>query len=98
MSHRTRYVAVPCPGCLSRAAWIPAQAKEIDVIDWPRREATETGAVFYNHADPKRATFKRVDTDSLDSRVFFKRDPKHVNMVRKGFQCNGCADLEEGAW
>lgn len=65
-----------------------------------RRLAEKIGAshLWFNNADPSKAVFMRVYRKECDATVFYKRDQLHISQARKGYQCNGCADREEGAW
>lgn len=109
MNRYHRLPLVPCPTCISRAPWIhvdhtDAKAVPSDV-EWiaatpeiTRLMAARLGAtsVWFNHADPDKATLRRMYRGECDATVFSKRDMRGVGQARKGYQCNGCADREEG--
>ncbi len=99
MNRYHRLPLVPCPTCISRAPWVPVEdaATLPDDYAWVSHQQ-EPQTVFFNHTDPRRATFKRTVDPSGDFTrwLFFKRDMRGVGQARKGYQCDGCADREEG--
>lgn len=74
-------------------------------IAWTAKQERPENAIlrvesiaWFDHVNPKRATFKRVYDVAGNATVFYKRDPKHINTARKGYVCSPCADIEEGAY